>query len=116
MFFGSGLGEFGGASSSFGGGIQPIAVAVADLNRDSKPDLVVANSGSNDITVLIQQNGAVVTFISFTYSVGTYPRGIAIADLNGDSNPDIIITNYNSSTLSILLGNGTGGFSPATRP
>ena len=30
-----------------------MSVAIADVNRDGKPDLVVANSGSGDVTVLL---------------------------------------------------------------
>jgi FG-GAP-like repeat len=34
-------------------GSQPAAVAIADVNEDGRPDLVVANEGSDDISVLL---------------------------------------------------------------
>ena len=40
-------------SFSFAAGGSPRAVAVADLDGDTVPDLVTANSFSNDVTVLI---------------------------------------------------------------
>ena len=33
----------------------PYSVAVADVNSDNKPDIVVANNGSNNVGVLLQR-------------------------------------------------------------
>jgi hypothetical protein len=55
----------GGASDSFNGptlfgaGSQPVAAAVADFNGDGKPDIAVANSQSNDVSVLLAPSPAV---------------------------------------------------------
>ena len=40
---------------AFSVGTQPVAVASSDFNDDDKPDLIVANHGSNDVTILIHQ-------------------------------------------------------------
>src|SRR6185369_15535257 len=40
-------------SVSFGSGSGPLSIAVGDLNGDGKPDLAVANSGSNNVSVLL---------------------------------------------------------------
>ena len=42
-----------GLSVPFAAGAGPTSVAVADLDGDTVPDLVTANSFSNDVTVLI---------------------------------------------------------------
>ena len=34
-------------------GTQPFALALGDLNHDGKPDLAVANTGSNSVSVLL---------------------------------------------------------------
>src|SRR5687768_2567718 len=34
-------------------GLEPRAVVTADFNRDGKPDLAVANAGSNTVSVLL---------------------------------------------------------------
>ena len=47
-------------------------------------------------------------------TVGSYPAAIASADLNGDNNLDLAVANYFSDNVSILLGNGSGGFAPAS--
>ena len=48
------------------------------------------------------------------YSVGTAPSGIAIQDVSGDGFADLVVTNSGDATVSVLLGNGAGGFAPAT--
>src|SRR5436305_783825 len=41
------------AAQSYPVGVTPQSVAVADLDRDGIPDLVVTNSGSNTVSVLL---------------------------------------------------------------
>ena len=48
---GSGSGSFG-AATDFSVGSGPASVAVGDFNGDIKPDLAVANQGSNTVSVL----------------------------------------------------------------
>ena len=54
VLLGSGDGSFQ-AQQTFPAGDQPFSVAVADLNADGAPDLVTANSGSDDVSVLLHQ-------------------------------------------------------------
>ena len=101
---------------TFGAGTGPAAVAVADLNGDGKPDMVVANYGTltsygQTVSVLLG-NGDGTFQPQKTFSVGQSPNAVAIADVNGDGNPDIIVANSQSHTISILLGNGDGTFKP----
>jgi len=49
-----------------------------------------------------------------SHPVGQNPSEVGIADLDGDGILDLAVANTYSSTVSILLGNGTGGFGPAT--
>lgn len=90
-----------------GGG--PFELAVGDLNRDGRPDLVVANADLNTVTILL--NDGVTPFSGkIDVPVSHNPRGLAIGDFNRDGIPDIIVTKYQASTLEILYGAGDGTF------
>jgi hypothetical protein len=93
-------------------GIKPLAVAIADVNRDGKPDLVVANSGSKSVSVLLGNgNGTFAAATNFT--TGVKPRSLAVADVNGDGRLDLLAADYGSAKVSVLLGNGDGTFHSA---
>jgi len=93
--------------------LAPGAVVLADLNGDGIPDLIVANSGGNNVLVYPglgngqfgpELNGGKGFF------TGTNPVGITVAKLNG--RPDLVIANEGSNDVSILLNVATadGGF------
>src|SRR5204863_512150 len=83
------------------------AVAVGDLNRDGHPDLVAANSGSGNVSVLLGVGDG--TFGSATnFSVGSGARSVVIGDYNGDGKLDVATANTNDASVSVLLGNGAG--------
>ena len=52
VLLGNGNGTFQ-AQQTFATGSDPISVALGDVNGDGKPDLVVANSGSDTVSVLL---------------------------------------------------------------
>jgi hypothetical protein len=85
---------------------------VADFNGDGKPDLAVANSGSNNISLMLGKGDG-----SFqpaeNMAVGGLPVSIVVGDLNSDGKLDLAAANRNSRTLSVLLGKGDGSFQPA---
>ncbi|WP_040892250.1 beta strand repeat-containing protein [Zavarzinella formosa] len=101
------------AASSVVGGTRPYSVVIGDVNGDGKPDLVTANSGGNNVSVLLG-NGDGTFSAAANFPVGTRPNSVSIGDVNGDGKPDLVTTNSSSSTVSILLGTGTGSFAAAT--
>ncbi len=100
-------------------GIDPVFVAVKDVNKDGVNDLIVANKGDNTVSVLLGNIDPILlvgdgTFQpAVAYPTGIAPTAIAIADLNGDKKQDLVVTNYNDNTISVLLGKGRGVFRPA---
>jgi FG-GAP-like repeat len=48
------------------------------------------------------------------FAVGTEPERVASADFNRDRNPDLAVTNTASNDVTVLLGDGSGGFAPAS--
>jgi len=88
---------------------QPRAVAVADLDNDGYRDIVTANAGDSDVSVLINDGDG--TFASkVDYSSGGYPNAVAVADVDNDNYPDIVTANYADDTVSVLINNGDGTF------
>jgi uncharacterized protein (TIGR03437 family) len=109
VFLGKGDGTFqapfGALSTS-----SPVAMqtfAVADLNRDGKPDLV--------FTAMDDSGPGAVVEVALGVGDGTFGKpveyaaadtaAVAIGDLNGDGIPDIVTTG-----ITILFGDGKGGF------
>ncbi|WP_051097204.1 FG-GAP-like repeat-containing protein [Spirosoma panaciterrae] len=94
-------------------GSNAYSVAVGDFNADGKPDLAVANSGSNNVSVLLGQgNGSFA--VATNFAVGTRPSSVAVGDFNADGKPDLATVNNGSDNVSVLLGQGNGSFAAAT--
>jgi hypothetical protein len=80
-------------------------VAVLDLNRDGRPDLVTPDGvllGNGDGTFNIGQRGAFLSLATVT-----------VGDFNGDGNPDLAVGYEGQSSISIFLSRGDGTFSGA---
>jgi hypothetical protein len=85
-----------------------VALAVADLNRDGRDDIVVAcYDHSNQLAVHLS-TGAQFSLASRVQLPS--PIDVAIGDVNGDGRADAIAANLDDGTLSLLLGKGDGAF------
>jgi hypothetical protein len=87
---------------------NPIAVAIGDFDVNGKPDLVVANQGSDNISVVLG-NGDGSFQPATNYAVGFIPQAVGVGDFDGDGKPDVAVANnFAPSSVSVLLGNGDG--------
>jgi hypothetical protein len=98
---------------TFGVGSQPDSVALGDFNGDGRPDLAVANSGSNTVSVLLG-NGDGTFQAARNFGVGNTPDSVAVGDFNRDGRPDLAVANFYGNDVSVLLGNGDGTFQAAS--
>ena len=99
----------GTAAPTYTVGASPFYVAIADLNHDGKPDLVVANFTDDTVSVLLGKGDGTFKTQS-VIDVGIGPDFIAIADVNNDGKPDLLVANSTEGTLEVLLGKGNGTF------
>ena len=96
------------------GGQNPYGIAVADLNHDGIPDLVVANNGQfsgpyGSVAVLLGRGDG--TFGKPThYLSGSRPVQLLLGDFNGDGSLDVAVVG-GTDRVQVLLGNGDGTFS-----
>jgi hypothetical protein len=124
VLLGNGDGTFQTALVYASGGPYADSIAVADVNGDGKPDLIVANCGSSsqtncvstsnsgDVAVLLG-NGDGTFKTAVLYSLGASgAKSVAVADVNGDDKPDLIVATGSSTAglVGVLLGNGDGTF------
>ena len=116
ILLGNGSGGFSSAPGSpVAVGTNPYLVAVGDFNRDGIADLAVTNFSSNNVSILLGDGSGGFTQPSGSpVAVGGGAYGVAVGDFDGDGIADLAVTNQRDSNVSILLGNGRGGFSPAT--
>ena len=97
-------------------GEAPNSVEIADFSGDGKLDLVVANSGSNNVTILLGDGkGSFAEAKGSPFPAGHSPNDICVGDFNGDGSLDLAIANHEATYLTVLLGDGLGRFSRAPR-
>ena len=100
----------------FSTGVGSNSVAIGDINGDGKPDLTIANAGSNSVSVLRNtgSNGIINFATKLDFATGSSPRFLAIGDIDGDGKPDLVATNLSSNNVSILHNNPLPQFPPPT--
>ena len=109
------LGRFAaGSPRDTSAGNGPASIAVADYNLDGSPDLAVADTTDNAVTILL--NAGNTSFNSLSeLPVGDAPVSIASADFNGDGRPDAATADNGAAEVTVIL-NSTSLFGPATIP
>jgi hypothetical protein len=132
VLLGNGDGTFQNAVAYPSGGQGSTGVAIADMNRDGYPDLLVTSCGSQACgpgspggTVAVLLNNGDGTFSAAKgYPAQTSPFSVVAADVNNDGKLDVIVSNWgtsnfavNDGAVTILLGTGNGRLAPgATYP
>jgi tetratricopeptide (TPR) repeat protein len=97
----------------------PVAIASASLRSATTTipspaaDLVIANSSSNTVSVLLGNgDGTFTEAPGSPFATGKQPSAVVIADFNGDGNVDFAVANKGDNSISVFQGDGTGAFTP----
>jgi len=110
VLLGNGDGTFR-APARLNAGEGPVAIAVADFDRDGRPDLAVAAEFSASVNVMLGRGDGTFPFVT-EVGVDEGPVAVLAADFNGDGRADLAVANNFSSTVAIILGSGDGTFLP----
>ena len=122
ILFGDGRGNFRGGGSAerapIPAGPSPFTVAVADINGDRKPDIVVGNYSGQ----IVDPSGDALTFLlgdgrgNFRLgpriASGQAPGDVKAGDVDGDGIADAVVVNAGSRDLTVSFG-GADGLSPS---
>jgi hypothetical protein len=102
-------------------------LAVADINRDNKLDLITCNNADNDISLALGDGRGNFTRAPQSFPVGPSPYPFGAGDVNNDGWLDIVATATAtgpsrreqlplSRALTLLLSDGKGGLAPHLLP
>jgi hypothetical protein len=102
---------------------QAVAIAVGDVNRDGKADVIVVNNPAapppslGSVSVLLG-NGDTTLAAAMSYQLSRTAWGsansVATADFNGDGRPDAAALMNGNSTFTIFLGDASNLFQAGT--
>jgi len=115
IFLGNGRGTFRFKGSHFVG--TPTSMAVGDLNRDAKLDLVVSRPGPGRAAILLGNgDGSFQPSIDFLPGdpITTAPGRPVIADFDRSGSPDVAFPSGTNDTVGLGLGDKTGSLAFAS--
>jgi hypothetical protein len=133
LLLGDGHGGFTNAPSSpiimrVGQHPHTHGLALADMNRDNKLDLITVNSTDNDVSIALGDGrGGFTPMTGSPFAVGPSPYPFAVGDVNGDGQLDVVATATAtgpsraqqlplSRALTLLLSDGRGSLRSVQLP
>lgn len=91
----------------FPAGTTPTSLAVADYNIDGFPDIAVADSGDNGVTLLFNDGKGAFSTQGPEAPTGAAPVSIVSADFDVNGRPDAATANSGSANATVFLNSGS---------
>jgi hypothetical protein len=92
----------------------PNQVAVADIDGDGRPDILVPIGNASKLEVYLNTStpGNVSVAPAQFFATGAEPEGIAVGDLTGDGKPEVLVPAGGGNTLGVFTNSsGIGSLS-----
>jgi hypothetical protein len=98
---------------NFNAGLQPTGVSFGDVDGDMLLDMIVANQGSNTVSVFKNASSGSITAASYPtkvdFAVGGSPQNVVFQDVDGDAKPEIVVMSWSGGQVDILRNTSTPG-------
>jgi hypothetical protein len=112
VLLGDGAGHFTEAHGSpFRCGANPNDIAVADMNGDGIPDLVIANTQTPYLTVLLGDGrGGFAPAAHSPFATGSnpHPHGVTVGDFYGTGKPAVVTDSWGNDRILLIPSDGRG--------
>jgi hypothetical protein len=114
-FFGGLLYEMdaSGGPNEYPTDTAPWSVVYGDFNSDGRFDLITANQGMPNLSVLLG-NGDGTFQAPVNIPLSGVPTGMVAGDFNEDGKLDLVVTDWTNDVVWVLIGDGAGGFASST--
>jgi hypothetical protein len=124
VYLGNGDGTFKQEPLNLSGSASGQLMALADLNGDGYPDLVILSNPGGGLVLAIYAGDGDGTFQTTPFYTVPLPpetetESVSVGDVNGDGHPDVVVM-YSSlqpaagAQISVFLGDGKGDFTTDT--
>lgn len=94
-------------------GLTPTDIKTGDFDGDGDKDLIISNSGSNTVSVDLNDGSGVFTNAG-SFATMSGPIDITVADYDKNGLPDFAVSNYNSGTITVGLNSGGLSFTTSS--
>ena len=92
---------------------QPHRIAIADMDGDGKPDVVITTqSGAGELAIMrnVSSAGTIILNTGVFFPGASIDNGaLCIADIDGDGKLDVVVANESSNNFSAYLNNSSPG-------
>lgn len=95
-------------------GARPTSVVLSDFDGDRNPDILVACSGTDSVSLLLGDGrggfGARRSFPAMAR-----PHLLAVGDFNRDRRPDVVVSAHDADEIVVLMNDGRGNLQRRTQ-